>query len=201
MALLKESFTRDHAASSSACTDGSLLQQSSRVHAKAARFQKRRKSSNALTPKTFLKRKSFVTNSSLYSTLRRDSCVRRRFESFAARQFASEGVTFLESVINWQPGDFEEAKRIYETYIPVGAPLQVNISWRAREAVEKYFEHYDQEEEKENDNMPPNVFEPAVYEITNMMVEGGVWGTFVWKGGCDNAEIEPLVNNDSVIVQ
>jgi hypothetical protein len=132
-----------------------------------------------------MKRRSFITSDKLVKTLKRDSGIRRRFESFAATQFASEGVTFLKSVIEWKaetPGDAEEALRLCETYVFEGSPLQINISWTARTNIESKMKRA-----MIDRTVSLELFDEASSEVASMMVEGGIWGSFVWKGGCDNA--------------
>ena len=89
----------------------------------------------------------------------------------------------MENIFEWRtqhPGDLQEAKRICEVYIHEGTPLQVNISWFSRISVERVIE----EAERTNSEVPLDVFERAADEIATMM-RGGVWGSFVRRGGCD----------------
>jgi len=136
----------------------------------------------------FLKRKSFISNDKLVSTLQRDSGLRRRFESFAEHQYASEGVSFMKDVLEWKsdtPGNVQEALAICEMYISEDAPLQVNISYATRTTLENQLEQASNQA-----SVSLDLFNEAASEVSHMMVEGGVWGSFVWKGGCDNAEID-----------
>jgi hypothetical protein len=138
------------------------------------------------SPGTITRRKSYLSNSSLTMALRRDSHLRREFENFAGKLYAAEGVLFLEDLIQWQSeGSLsrEGAKVLLETYIVEGAPHQVNISYDARTTVEKNF-HSSAEAECRED-----MFERASREVRNMMIEGGAWGMFVWRGGCDKLEM------------
>jgi hypothetical protein len=173
--------SRKYASSSSACTDGTSFRQVPTT---------RHRSSTTMSPTTFVKRMSFITNTRLVDTLKRDSGIRRRFESFAANQYASESVGFLKSVLEWKaesPGDLEYARGICETYIFEGSPLQVNISWKARTNIEEAL----QRAQRQGMNyISENSFDDAANELASNMVEGGLWGSFVWKGGCDLAEDE-----------
>ena len=174
------------AGSSSICTDGSMKQQPLRV------TTRQRSGTTPVSPKTFKKRRSFITSDRLVKTLKRDSGIRRRFESFAANQFASEGVSFIKNVLEWKaesPGDFQEAVRLCEMYVHEGSPLQINISWLARTNIEKRLaDHRLLLLNGDTIAVPITLFDEATNEVANMMVEGGVWGNFVWTGGCDHAE-------------
>jgi hypothetical protein len=144
------------------------------------------RNSSPVSPQLFLRRRAFITSDKLVKTLKRDSGIRRRFESFAANQFASEGVTFLKHVMEWKaesPGDAQGAARLCETYVSEGSPLQINISWSARTNIEKHLALG----LNSGGTLPIDLFDEASSEIASMMVEGGVWGSFVWKGGCDSA--------------
>jgi hypothetical protein len=119
--LLASLMSRPYASSSSACTDGTFGRQ-----APASRHR----SSTAMSPTTFGKRLSFITSDRLVNTLKRDSGIRRRFESFANHQYASESVGFMKNVLEWKaetPGDMEQAQQICATYVFEDSVMQVNI--------------------------------------------------------------------------
>ena len=119
--------------------------------------------------------------------LSRDSLIRRDFEAFAAEQYALENVSFMESLLDWQTKhtcDYEEALKLCELYIFDGSMMQINISCDARTSIERIMA------DAEEDGMvfvPANLFDKAANEITTMM-QGGLWGTFISRGGCDRAE-------------
>jgi hypothetical protein len=50
-------------------------------------------------------------------------------------------------------------------------------------------------------SLPTDLFDEAANELASMMVEGGLWGSFVWKGGCDRAdEDEGKESTDSALL-
>lgn len=133
-----------------------------------------------ISPRTFTKRKSCVNKALLVKVLKRDSLLRRRFESFAEKQYAIENVAFIKCVLEWKSMGFtaDYAHYILDTFIVESAPNQVNISYSVRTTIEGQFRNLD-------GYLPANIFDPAVREISAMMVDGGIWGTFVWGGGVD----------------
>jgi hypothetical protein len=217
--------SRPLADSSSACTDGvfpaattatcqssssfkqtnnnnnnNAMRSPAAVSSSTACSQKGRpRSGTPISPQMFLKRRSFITSDKLVKTLKRDSGIRRRFESFAANQFASEGVTFLKGVMEWKaetPGEAEEAMRLCETYVFEGSPLQINISWSARTNIERKL----QQGMKADGMVQLELFDEASNEVASMMVEGGIWGSFVWKGGCDSAASQDSSNDEGSVL-
>jgi len=92
-------------------------------------------------------------------------------------------VSFLKNVLEWEAlslGDREQAERMYELYIKEGAPMQINISWHARTDIERRLAELGPDQ-----LVPEDIFEAASTEVARMMVVGGIWGSFVWLGGCD----------------
>ena len=118
--------------------------------------------------------------------LSRDSFIRRDFEAFAAEQYALENVSFMESLLEWQKVhnySYDEALHICETFIFEGSCMQINISYDSRIGIETIIS----ECEESGMPVPLNLFDKAASEISTMM-QGGLWGTFVSRGGCDRAE-------------
>jgi hypothetical protein len=146
----------------------------------------RRRSSAPVTPKTLGRRRTYLSTEGLSRFLSRDSFIRRDFEAFAAEQYALENVSFMESLLEWQKVHnygFAEALRLCETYIFDGSCLQINISYDSRTGIESIIA----ECEDEGTPVPHDLFDKAASEISTMM-QGGLWGTFVSRGGCDRAE-------------
>jgi len=119
--------------------------------------------------------------------LSRDSLIRRDFESFAAEQYAQENVSFMEALFDWKTkhhASYDEALRICELYIFDGSMMQINISYDSRTSIER---EMSEAEEAGDRFVSLSLFDKAASEITVMM-QGGVWGTFVSRGGVDRAE-------------
>jgi hypothetical protein len=126
-------------------------------------------------------------------TLKRDSRLRRKFESYARHEYAQENVEFLEDVLEWRTHhqkDRSRAEWILNKYIPEGAPSQINISCKSRVGILDTFR-------SQGDEISSDIFDSAVREITSLMVDGGVWNSFVWRGGCDRAESLENVDQDT----
>jgi hypothetical protein len=145
----------------------------------------RRRSSAPVTPRTINKRKRYLSTEGLSRMLSRDSYLRRSFEDYAAAQYALENVSFMERLLEWQTKynfSYEEAVRMCQTFINDGAPLQINISYDSRTGIENMMA-----DGEYTGRVPMALFDKAAAEITSMM-QGGLWGSFVSRGGVDRAE-------------
>ena len=168
-----------------------------RIHVQHAT---RERAATPVSPATFTRRRSFISNDRLVKTLKRDSNIRRRFESFAAKQYAAENVDFVESVLEWKadsPGDLAKAKVLVDGFIREESAYQVNISYHTRVEIERILDGGSLNGGK---RVPLDLFDNAMHEVSSMMVEGGIWGSFVWKGGLDLEKDESdEVNHQGIV--
>lgn len=149
----------------------------------------------SMSPATFTRRRSYINNDKLVRTLKRDSGVRRRFESFARHQYAQENVDFIEDLLIWKneyPGDYARAVEMVDRYIQEEALLQINISYHARTRLISKINTLDP-----NVVVPFDIFDEVFKEISALMLDGGIWGSFVWKGGCDHESDELVPAEES----
>ncbi|KAH9260213.1 hypothetical protein BASA81_001382 [Batrachochytrium salamandrivorans] len=136
-----------------------------------------------------VKRRTLASGRVLEKTLRKDTALRRQLELYAATRYETENVAFLEQVLAWkQTGDAVEAERICNTFIREGAELQVNISHGAR--VETLGGG--------GGGGPLARFDRAVNEVSIMMVNGGIFHSFVFAGKLDG--FEDRMSNGATVV-
>jgi hypothetical protein len=108
-----------------------------------------------------------------------DAQLNEEFKQFAAKQYVTESLLFLEDTaafkrMFFQKGDswrFSKAKLLMRMYIVPGADLQVNISEAMRSAIIK---------QVESGAIKLDLFDQAVLEVEHI-IKGGVWIRFVNK--------------------
>jgi hypothetical protein len=112
-----------------------------------------------------------------------DPTIKKEFGEFAARQFITESINFIEDVNTYKRFYFEKGdswrvakfKTLVETYVVSGSRMEVNISYAMRNQIVKA---YDQVKQGKSIKDLVNEFDAAVKEV-EQMVHNGAWTEFL----------------------